>query len=384
MATDIPGFPQNKLDYKVTLYNGAALLSPITTPASQLVNGMVWTTSAGLFARINGATVGPYIASAAITGWTSSLNASGVNASINASRFLASGGSTNQDAVIEAKGSGAHIAQLPDGTSVGGNKRGVMATDWQKFRNSETQVAAGDYSGIAWGVYNSANGANAGAAGISCNANGTSSICFGEGNDSSGNQSVVSGGISNSSSGLYSVVSGGRENSANADLSYINGGMRGTTRGVVGSSAIGVAYYSSVQGAAQTQSYTLAVVTTNATATPLCTDSSGTASLINQAVLVDNSAYLIKGLVVARSASTGNTKSWEFMAHLKRGSGAATTAVVGPATITTVANDTGAAAWVLSIDADTTNGCLRVRGTGAAGTTIGWFCHIYSCAQIVG
>ena len=51
---------------------------------------------------------------------------------------------TNANAAIKPKGNGANVAQDPDGTVTGGNARGVYATDWQKSRNANTQVAFED------------------------------------------------------------------------------------------------------------------------------------------------------------------------------------------------------------------------------------------------
>ena len=70
----------------------------------------------------------------------------------------------NSDIALVAKGTGATLAQVPDGTIVGGNKRGTYATDWQKLRQSASQVAS-TYATIGGGIYNTASGVVATVAG---------------------------------------------------------------------------------------------------------------------------------------------------------------------------------------------------------------------------
>jgi hypothetical protein len=74
----------------------------------------------------------------------------------------------------------------------------------------------------------------------------------------------------------------------------------------------------------------------------------------------------------------GNTKAWSFEAAIKRGANAASTAIVGAVIKNVVAADAGAATWDITIDANTTNGCLRVQVTGQAATTIRWVCRLES------
>lgn len=324
-------------------------------------------------------------AAGALTNFTEALNSSTPNATVPAASLIPTNGAASIDGVYGAKGpSGSTLAQVPDNASTGGNKRGTRATDWQKQRNSAGQIALGNYSVIGGGRNNQANGSDATVAGgIGCVANGTeSSVGGGTDCQATGNQSHVGGGQTNQASAQGSVVSGGRDNYANGLYSFVPGGRLGTCRSVDASSARGISGYSATAGQAQEQTYILAQKTTNATQTPLTSDMAGTASATNQVILPNNFAYVLKGLCVAREAATGDTRSWEFTAHIKRGANAAATAMVAAATVTGVANDAGAAAWALAVDADTTLGCLRIRGTGEAAKTIGWVATVYSCAQV--
>jgi hypothetical protein len=64
---------------------------------------------------------------------------------------------TSVDFVISPKGGGGIFAQQPDGTTSGGDMRGVRAVDLQMFRGSATQVASGNYS-FTIGALNTASG----------------------------------------------------------------------------------------------------------------------------------------------------------------------------------------------------------------------------------
>ncbi|MCF8347912.1 MAG: hypothetical protein K9G61_03785, partial [Bacteroidales bacterium] len=66
---------------------------------------------------------------------------------------------SNVDFVIQPKGTGAIIAQQPDGTTAGGNLRGNLAVDLQLIRLDATQVASGIGAAILGGGNNTASGA---------------------------------------------------------------------------------------------------------------------------------------------------------------------------------------------------------------------------------
>jgi butyrate kinase len=117
--------------------------------------------------------------------------------------------------------------------------------------------------------------------------------------------------------------------------------------------------------------------TTDATPTVLASNSL-TASTTNQVILPNNSAYYVKGSVIATVTGGGNTKSWDFIATIKRGANAAATSIVGAVILNTIAQDAGASTWVVAVTADTTNGGLAVTVTGQAATTIRWVCKLES------
>jgi hypothetical protein len=74
--------------------------------------------------------------------------------------------------------------------------------------------------------------------------------------------------------------------------------------------------------------------------------------------------------VVAGVTGGGNTKGWTVEGVIKRGANAASTAIVGTATVMSSYADAGAVTWALTATADTTNGGLAITFTGQAATTI--------------
>jgi len=317
---------------------------------------------------------------------------------------------TNIDVAIVAKGTGALLAAVPDGTAFGGNKRGAYAVDWQRFRADPLQVASGDKSVIAGGDQNRATALYSAVGGGSANrASGQASavlggdsnqsfsaysfigggqsntaqtsthatVCGGNSNTASGQYAFVGGGNGNFATGSRSIVAGGDNNLANSSYSSIPGGAYGTTRSIQGyfvfPACIGPIDFAT--GVSQSGLLVLGRQTTDATATVLRSNNS-TASSINQVTLPNNSAYSFSGEVIAGRTGGGDTARWTIAGAIKRGASAATTTMVGTPTVTMTHNDAGAAAWTVAVTADTTNGGIKVEVTGAASTTIRWVCRI--------
>jgi hypothetical protein len=331
----------------------------------------------------------------------------------------------NADIALVAKGTGATLAQVPDETAAGGNKRGTNATDWQKSRSINTYVASGNYSTIAGGQNNTASNTLATVSGGDSNiasgirstiagGNGNTAssqnsfvgggqsntaqtsthatVCGGSSNTASGQYSFVGGGSSNTASGLRSTVVtgetntasasnacivGGQNHTANGTNSFVAGGRRGTTRSISGNHVFAACNIPITNATGVTQSglLLLARETTNATATVLTSDPLA-AGTTNQVILPNNSAYSFSGEVIAGVTGGGNTARWTIDGAIKRGANAASTTMVGTATVTMTHFDAGAATWSVAVTADTTNGGIAVTVTGAAATTIRWVCKI--------
>lgn len=145
--------------------------------------------------------------SGALTHWTESVSAASPNNTTNACQFLATASSTNATAVLSAKGTGAIAAQVPDNAVAGGAVRGAYATDWQRSRQTSSQVASGQYSVVLGGQYNTASSTASTAGGYNCKATGTYAVAIGS-NCTASNSGAVSLGASNTASGLISVALG--------------------------------------------------------------------------------------------------------------------------------------------------------------------------------
>lgn len=284
----------------------------------------------------------------ALTGITTSLNTSSPNNTVNASRILASGGSTNQDLVLSPKGTGAIVAQLPDSTSTGGNKRGSYAVDLQMSRASAARVASGNYS-TAVGRDNTASGANSFAAGYLNTASGDTSTTTGNVNTASGSISAVIGGDQSTASGYGSWVIGGRSvTSAN----FGQGSWGGIGDGLSKSSVM------SVTG-----------LTSDATPTNLMCDGSGGG---NRMVIPNDRMWVFSMLVAGTDPANGQFAGYEIKGVISNIAG--TVALVGAITKTVIAEVN--AAWDVDVVADDTNNALVVVVTGEAARGIRWLAAV--------
>jgi len=271
-------------------------------------------------------------------------------------------GGTNTPLVLTPLGTGALQAQKTDSAVAGGNARGANATDWQTIRAAAAQVASGTTSTVSGGQNNTASNAN-------------STVVGGATSTASGN-GAVAGGNSSTASGTTSV-SFGNQNLSNANYSTIAGGQYGTSRSIIGY-AVFPACNSPIAasvGVSQGGLLVLAVATTDATATVLRSNTSA-ASATNQVALPVNSAYFFKGEIIAGVTAAGNTKGWSIEGVIKRATTAASTALVGTPTVTSLYGDTGASTWSVAVTADTTNATLAITVTGQASTTIRWVAQI--------
>ena len=295
----------------------------------------------------------------------------------------AAGADANIGLVLSPKGTGALLAQAPDGGIGGGNARGANSVDWQSSRTTAAQVASGDSATIGGGQNNTAAGQRA-------------TVGGGNANTASNTASVVAGGQTNTAASSFSTVAGGTMNTASGLASWVPGGANATTRGHVGRGAWAGNDAFAAQGDAQAGEFVLRRITTDATATRLTADNAapGTANTVN---LPNNATYRLKLLVVAQqtgggAGAVGDCASWEANLLLRRGANAAVTVLVGGtafagASLSAVTpgvgfapglRDAGAAGWLLAAAADTANGGLAVTVTGEAGKTIRWVARLLS------
>jgi hypothetical protein len=151
-----------------------------------------------------------------LVGFATSENTSAPNNIVNASRLLVVASTANADFVIEPKGTGAIIGELPDSAIAGGNKRGANAIDLQLSRTLATQVASGQSSVLIGGTSNIASGQSSGVfAGNSNTTTRSNTVILGGGSNSitgtADNASILAG-LSNSNSGSNASIIGGQNN----------------------------------------------------------------------------------------------------------------------------------------------------------------------------
>jgi hypothetical protein len=99
-----------------------------------------------------------FSAAGGLTYFTEAQSTTSPNTTVNVDSLTAVASTTNADFAIIPKGAGAILADIPDNTGIGGNKRGQYAVDLQMQRNSSvpSQVASGNHSIIVGGFNNCA------------------------------------------------------------------------------------------------------------------------------------------------------------------------------------------------------------------------------------
>jgi hypothetical protein len=350
-----------------------------------------------------------FSAGGGLTYFTEAQSTASPNATVNVDSLTPVTATTNADFAIVPKGNGAILAQVPDNTVTGGNKRGQYAVDLQRDRSVvATSVASGNYSCIPGGKGNKAAGDASFSVGLNNSSNSTAdvtignlntatgggypSVAIGESNSSStgyaysfgvlnaasGSQSMAVGhsnttssqpsfsfGMSNISNAVGALTLG-RLNTANGNYSTVIG-YQGHSFGIYGRQV-----YASGQegtaGDAQASKFILKNRTTNDTATTITTDS-GAAGAANQVILSNQSAYRFKGSIVGKQSGSVNAAVWDIDGFIVRGANAAAT-TLNVSNVNLVQNTP---AWgTPTLAADTTNGGLQVQVIGAAATNIQW------------
>lgn len=342
-----------------------------------------------------------------LTYFTEAQNTSAPNATVNVDSLTAVASTTNADFVIRPKGTGAILAQIPDNTTTGGNKRGAGAIDLQTERVSADQVASGGYS-VTLGFRNKASNSAAIALGQSnsvTQANGTSIGYF---NSNDGITGCTAIGWSNTitSGGNYGALAIGQQNGVSGQgfaIGVQNSVSNGVALGTTNTASAGIALGTSntvdagastaigkqasvfsikgrlahsagqvaVLGDSQTSKFILQNRTTNNTATTLVSDAvaSPTPFSNNQVILSNQSAYAFEGKIIGKQSGSTNAAVWKVEGLIVRGSNAAST-VLTASTVTLFSNLPG---WgTPTLAADTTNGGLQIQVSGLAATNIQW------------
>lgn len=297
-----------------------------------------------------------------LVNWTDAIGTAAPNASIPVASLTALNAATHVDAAIVPKGDqGALLAAVPDNAAAGGNKRGNRAVDLQLLRGVATQVASGLRSVLIGGGNNTASGQD------SINAGGFNNVV-------SGQQAAILGGNNNAVSGNSAIAIGASYAALSGEKS-VGMGQVPADRGVYGVFVQG----SADAGATGQRAHFVLAGMAIGTGAKVLTTNNGAAGASNQVVLGNNTAYLCEGRVVVRRTGSGFTdsKTWTFQAAIRRGGNAASTTLVAAVTPTVLTQEGVATGWALAVDADTTNGALRLTFTG---DNAGHF--YYACASI--
>lgn len=281
--------------------------------------------------------------------------------------WQAAGADANISAVIgQPKGAGALVANFPDSGVTGGNPRGGQAVDLQQSRTAATQVASGSAAVVSGGQNNTA----------------------------SGGTSAIGGGIGNTASATSTTIAGGTSNIVSAQRSWCPGGERSASRANSGRGAWSAGRFGT-DGDAQAGEFVLRASTTSATAVRATSDALA-ASTSNTVNLPNSATYRMSVMVVAQqtggtAGTAGDCASWYAEVLVRRGASAAATSYVGGTVLTAtpgIANaasganlapelrDAAAAAWSISLSADTTNGGLAINCAGEANKTIRWVARV--------
>lgn len=321
------------------------------------------------------------------------FNDSAPNQTVPTESLVAGGTATNIDVAIVPKGAGAFLTATPDNAAAGGNKRGANAVDLQTSRAAATDVAAATKSVIAGGADNNIDSSATAAAISGGSGNQTLAVnsVTGGGIDNTTNATatagVVGGGSGNILRGAYSAISGGRDNQTGANASYstVPSGYKASATNY-GQEVIASGAYSNAVGTAQRSRYTLRTITTSDAASRLTSDGAGSANANNTINMPAQSLFVVTGIIVAKDTDTSvaDAKAWEFTATFKRGANVSSVQLLGAATISSLAGDSGASSWNVVITADTANGGVSFSVTGAPGTTIRWLASVDSTEVVNG
>ena len=320
----------------------------------------------------------------ATTSGSTAVTLTGSNANIKVGQYITGTGISSRTYVAAISGTSLTLSQnaasnqasttlsffTPHGVVVGGGNN--QATGAYSFIGGggdagtagNRNVASGDWSAVVGGSVNTASGVQ-------------TFIGSGRNNTASATQANIIGGQFNTASAAYTNIVAGNSNTASGAYSSVFGSSRGTTRGISGYTVFPANGETPLTqaGSNQTALLQMSRETTDATATVLTSNTSA-AGTTNQVILPNNSAYYFRGEIIAGVTGGGNTKGWFVEGVIKRGANAASTTMVGTATVTSNYANLGAATWAVTATADTTNGGLAITVTGQASTTIRWVAQI--------
>lgn len=126
-------------------------------------------------------------------------------------------------------------------------------------------------------------------------------------------------------------------------------------------------------GAAQPIKIYVSNQTTNATQASLYINYSTNTQLIT---LLTSSINYFKARIIAKNAGANAAGVYEITGAIQVGATAASAAIVGSITNTTIGATSGASTWAVTAVANTSNPSIDFKVTGAASTTINWYAEV--------
>jgi hypothetical protein len=334
-----------------------------------IVGGSWHTIAAGPYNFIGGGTSNEIIGSA-----TRATIAGGQDNSAQGPGVFIGGGSLNTavgDSSVIAGGSQNDIDSTGLGSTIGGGTQnkiaGTGATYGTIAGGTQNNITAAAYASVGGGLNNDATANYASIGGGTANvASGQfARIGGGSSNTASSTRACVLSGSSNTAStGDSACVINGQQNTASGDYSTVRG-LRGSAA-FWGQHVISNGYFAAI-GDAQAWETVLRASTTDATSTSL------TLNGASQIVIPDNTTWAFDILITARRTDAADRAGYRVTGVIARDVGAATTAVYGVTTTVLYESD---ATWDATAIADTVNGRLTVRGTGAVGKSIRCVAHV--------
>lgn len=307
--------------------------------------------------------------------WDQAIYTASPNNTINVAQFAAKGSGTNIGIALTPKGAGYISAQVPDGTTAGGNARAARSVDFQTVRSNANQVTSGDTSFIASAQNCIASGTRSVVIGGSgCSVTGTQSVvvggssssCAGQGSVVFGNNNAISasapfslcGGTFATADGYCSLVFGigAKSNSTTRDATAIG---RGALAHLSGQFSIGCEGFGDGTNHFFHVGY-FGKTTTNAEVELLLTDAKR---------FVLRAGTVVQGTLAITGVKSDGSAVARYMRRVAIKRVGATTSLVGA--LDTIGTDE-AAGTSISITADDTNESLKVAATGVSGETWRW------------
>jgi hypothetical protein len=324
-----PGALDTLNELAAALADDAAFATTVTTA---LAAKQVTLISGTNIKTVNGVSIlGAGDLVAGLSQFTEARNAAAPNDVIPVHGIVPNGAEDDIDIRISPKRYGAILANQPDSTAVGGNKRGLCAIDLQTTRANANQVASGfaatitggvnnkasgDYSTVAGGTGNSATGSKNTVGGGNNNTAGNeeTTVSGGSGNTASGAASTIGGGGGHTASGTYATIGGGSNNTAGAN-GTVAGGFSNDASG--DGDTVGGGYNNTASGARATVAGGFNNIASNGWAT-VTGGAANTASGFYSTVNGGNNNVANATLAIAEG-DEGNTKGRE--SSLARGNG---------------------------------------------------------------